>query len=166
VAEPVYLDDDAPETLGMSKSRRAAAAFGIVLVPTPLFLVPPYFWWVDAAVFLLAGSVAAASWQREDRVSLELHRAFLVVRSGFGGRALAACDIEDIRLDRPWRWSSRNVTVVMKDGERHVARSAGRGEGLLRTNFDRDLQRVREWWLANRDVDVVVVNVNRTGAAA
>ncbi|MDX6229815.1 MAG: hypothetical protein QOI76_3205, partial [Frankiales bacterium] len=33
------------------------------------------------------------------RDGLELHRAFLVVRRGWTGRAAAACDIEDIRLE-------------------------------------------------------------------
>jgi hypothetical protein len=36
----------------------------------------------------------------------------------------------------------------------------------VRNDFDRDLQRVRDWWLANRELDVVVVRVDRVKQAA
>jgi hypothetical protein len=164
-AAPVYLDDDEPEVLPFSRPRRVSSALSSLVVVLALLPLGPFVWWVELPLVVLAIVLAIPDYRSQRRDGLELHRAFLVVRRRWSSRAAAACDIEDIRLERRRPWSSRNVTIVMKDGKRHLAPSAGRGKGLLRPDFERDLQRIREWWLANRELDVVVVNVNRTGAA-
>jgi hypothetical protein len=166
VVAPVLLDDDELEVLRLSKARRVGSDLGLIGAWLVLLSAPPHFLWVDVSALLIFIGVVILKHRSGGRDGLELHSAFLVVRRGWTGWAAAACDIEDIRLERRWPWSSRNLTIAMKNGKRHIAHSAGRSEGLFKETFDRDLQRVRDWWLANRDLDVVVIQVDRTRGAA
>jgi hypothetical protein len=165
-AAPVYLDDDEPEILRLSRARLLANAVGFPLLYAWGGLSPAHYWWVNAMGISLLALGVTGLYRIAGREGLELHRGYLVLRRGWFSRAAAACDIQDVRVERRSRWSSRRLTIVMANGTRHRAYEAGRGQGLLRTHFDADLQRVRDWWSANRELDVVVVQVNRSPAAA
>jgi hypothetical protein len=165
-AAPVYLEDGEPEYLRLSRARMLASAVGFPALYLWGGLSPAHFGWVNAVSFFLLVMGAMGLYRIAASDGLELHRGYLVLRRGWFSKATAACDVEDVRIERRPGWWNRKLVIVLTNGRRYRVYEPGRGAGLLRNDFDRDLQRVRDWWLANRELDVVVVRVDRVKQAA
>lgn len=148
--EPVVLRTSWPRIITAALSLPAGATLGLFLAsvsdgrPVPVGISTGALGAVVAYFALVSGGSA---WlQRRNR--LVLAAGELTVRNGFRSHVLAAADVQAVTLER--EYGTRTVKLWLADGTYRRATAAGRTQGLLRQNFDRDYHLVGDWWLANR----------------